>query len=192
MVTGNNSHIGFALRKSQDRVDNLVTKRVRKSERSNHAQVVLNVLAALLVFEVAVLELHVLKLFSCEVSVCDGDSLKTAKWFLFSIFNLHFGFIGHDQIVLDNVDEVLLSFVGLAIKRSLLGKAIKLGAAERHNLFGSALDDEAHMVWVVFEGVGHGHSFAVRAEGDPQLKDVVALALNKFLLHADARVEEKV
>lgn len=41
--------------------------------------------------------------------------------------------------------------MGVTIERSLLGKAIKLGAAERHNLFGSALDDEAYMVWVVLE-----------------------------------------
>ena len=104
----------------------------------------------------------------------------------------NFGVGSHDQVILNDVDEVFVSFAGLAVKRSLLGKAIKFGAAEFHNHFGSALADEAYMVWVVLEGVGHGHSFAVGAEGDPELENVVALALNKFLLDADAGVEEKV
>ena len=82
--------------------------------------------------------------------------------------------------------------MAIALEISHLGKAVKFAGANWHDFFGCTLDDETDVVWAVLQSVSNSHSLAVGAERNPELEDVVTLALNKFLLHADARVEEKI
>ena len=144
----------------------------------------------LFVLKVLVVKLHCFEFFPSKVSVSDSDSFESAKLF-FSFFR-GISIAGHDQIVHDNIVKILLAVVALALEVNHLGKAVKFAGAKWHNFFGSTLYDKTDMLGTVLKGVSNGHSLAVGAEWNPELKFVVTLALNKFLLHADVRVKEEV
>ena len=79
----------------------------------------------------------------------------------------------------DDIRQVLV-FLTLS-EILLLVSVIELACAHWYNIFRGTFDNKADNVAVLtLESISDSHSLAVRAEGDPKLKLLMLLSLNKL------------
>ena len=157
MVTRDNSNVGSSFGESHNGFIDTFTERVRQANGGNQGQVAFDVGAVILILKVVELDHHLLKFISVEISVGNGKRLETSKQLLALVFGVLGWVSRHDNVLLNYVLEVVV----VVLEINHLGEGVKLSATHWHNIFRGTLDNETDNIFVVFQGVGTGHSLAV-------------------------------
>lgn len=111
----------------------------------------------ILTLKIVELDHHGLEFIFVEVSVGNGNWLKTSEQLLALVFGVLGWVSGHDNIILNHVLEVVV----VVLEINHLVEGVKLGATHWNNKFRGTLHDETDNIRVVFQGVGNGHSLAI-------------------------------
>lgn len=183
MVTRDKSHICSSLDEFLDGFTDSIAKRIRETYGGEKGQLRFDQAARLFVLKVIVCLLHSFKFIKIEVTVAEGEGLQASRLVLSQ-------FSTGDNLLNDDIRQVLV-FLTLS-EILLLVSVVELACAHWYNIFRGTFDNKAYnMAVLTLESISDSHSLAVGAEGDPKLKLLMLLSLNKLFLYVDTIVGKK-